>query len=209
MTIEKTHGQVPANTKKKTPWQLIAILTVSLIPLIGAYVAYYTGLGVPDHTVNAGTILSPATKLDTLLAKANGQAPQFAQDRTWRIFIPFKGQCHENCQENLYLTRQVHVRLGKNAERIERYLVNLAGQNGHVFFEGLREEHPRLKLFELDPADWDNTFAATNLLDVNGDKAFYLLSDPLGYAMMYYTSDNSGNELLKDLKRILRFAPEE
>lgn len=194
---------------KKTPWQLIAILVVTLVPLVAAYVVYYTGIGMPDDVVNEGELISAAPNIDSLLPHAAGDLPRFNNNRKWRILLPVTDSCGEHCQQNLYVTRQVHTRLAEKGERVERYAVNLAGSVGEEFLDSIRTEHPRLKTFDAPPVQWNTWLAETNVPGDPDAQHYYLLIDQLGFAMMFYTSDHHGNQLLADIKRILRYSPEE
>ncbi len=194
---------------KKTPWQLIAILVVSIVPLVAAYVVYYTGIGMPDDVVNEGELITAAPNIEGMLAHAAGDLPTFSHNRKWRILLPITDACGEQCQQNLYVTRQVHIRLGEKSERVERYAVNLAGNAGVEFLDGIGPEHPRLKTFDAPREQWDSWLAETNVPGDPDTQHYYLLIDQLGFAMMFYTSEHDGNQLLKDIKRILRYSPEE
>lgn len=194
---------------KKKPWQLIAILLVTIVPLIGAYVVYYTGFGMPDDAVNEGELITPAPNFEALRAYAAGDLPAFDSNRKWRLLVPVPEDCAEQCQQNLYVTRQVHIRLAEKAERVERYAVNLAGSQGAEWLEGIKPEHPRLKIFEVPRERWNAWLEGTNVPSDAGAQHYYLLVDQLGFAMMFYTTDQHGNQLLKDIKRILRYSPDE
>lgn len=194
--------------QKKTPWQLYAILAVTLIPLIAAYVAYYTGIGVPDESVNEGTMLTPAPTMADLKG-LEGEVPEFGTDRVWRLLVPIPEVCGESCEQNLYITRQVHTRLGAKAERVDRYAVNLAGEAGDSYLQAIAADHPDLKTMTAPLPQWQQWLRDIDAeLDLNA-RHYYLLVDPQGFAMMAYTSEHTGNQLLTDIKRILRYSPEE
>lgn len=195
--------------KNKKPWQLIAILLVTVVPIVAAYVAFYTGLGVPDDTVNKGTMLRPAADARAWQEQAEGQVPKFGEDSLWRILIPVGSSCDEDCQQNLYITRQVHIRLAAKAARVERYVVNLAGDEGEAWLDTIAPEHPGLKRINLDAATWQKWLSETNAPVDPLQEHYYLMVDPAGFAMMFYTAANDGNQLLDDIKRILRYSPED
>lgn len=193
-----------AQKRKKMSWQLAAILLVTLVPMAAAYVAYFTGWGVPESRVNEGVLLQPARNLADLLSLAEGDKPQTQNNLLWRLLIPVPANCDQGCQHSLYLTRQVHTRLADKAERVERYAVNLGGAAGADFLRSIQAEHPDLKSFTLAESDWRKWLADTN---VPATDHYYLLVDQVGFAMMYYSEQHDGNQLLKDLKRVLRYSP--
>jgi hypothetical protein len=192
---------------KKNPWPLIAILAITLVPLVAAYVAYFTGMGVPDDTVNEGELLSPAKNIAVVLADAEGDIPELSNNLKWRLFIPVPQQCGDACQQNLYVTRQVHIRLAEKGERVERFAVNIGGTQGAEFLQQIKAEQPGLRQFTVTDEAWQAWLHDTNAPVDLAEGHYYLLVDQVGFAMMYYTTHHDGNQLLKDLKRVLRYSP--
>lgn len=192
---------------KKNPWPLIAILAVTLVPLVAAYIAYFTGMGVPDDTVNEGELLSPAKNVAVILADAEGDIPDLSNNLKWRLLIPVPQHCGDACQQNLYVTRQVHIRLAEKGERVERFAVNIGGGQGEEFLQQIKAEQPGLRQFSIADAVWHEWLRDSNVPDDLDDGHYYLLVDQVGFAMMYYTTHHDGNQLLKDLKRVLRYSP--
>ena len=195
-----------ASSKRKLG-PLYLILGITFVPLVLAYVAYYTGFGVPTDTVNEGTILKPVANVKELVAAGGG--PSFDSNLKWRLLIPVRTPCDEGCERDLYLTRQVHIRLGEKSERVERWAVNLSGEAGRAYLQSIAAEHPKLQIMDIPDAAFAELLAGTNAPPLEGPEHFYLLVDQIGFAMMFYTTDQSGNQLLKDLKRVLKYSPDE
>lgn len=194
--------------KQKTPWQLIAIFTVTVVPVVAAYVAFYTGIGVPESTVNKGTLLEPTVDVAALIQGGEGDIPSFTTSTgPWRLVIPITATCDADCEQNLYITRQVHIRLADKATRVERLAVNLAADVGRDYLASIAREQPHLQELALDHNRWSAVFDGNNTPTLDQGH-FYLLVDPLGRAMMFYTAKNEGNDLLDDIKRVIRFSPE-
>jgi hypothetical protein len=192
---------------KKNFWPLIAILTVTLVPLVAAYVAYFTGMGVPDDTVNEGELIAPAKNISAILAEAEGDIPEVRNNLKWRLLIPVPQNCGEACQQNLYITRQVHIRLADKSDRVERFAVNIGGTQGANFLQQIKADQPGLKQFTIAEETWHEWLQGTNVPDDLTDGHYYLLVDQVGFSMMFYTTNHDGNQLLKDLKRVLRYSP--
>lgn len=204
MTEEKAPSESqPANRGR---WQLRLMLLITVVPLVAAYIAYFTGWGVPGSTVNKGDLLSPVLDVKPLLEDSGSGVPGFGSDTKWRLFIPVTEGCSEACQQNLYVTRQVHIRLGDKSERVERYALAI-GDAATAYLDTIQSEHPKLKTLPVSSEIWYDWQAGSGLAEQpNGH--FYFLVDPQGFAMLKYSDEHTGNELLKDIKRILRFAPE-
>lgn len=199
----------PTKKPKRGSWQLWIMLAVTVIPMVGAYVAYFTGIGVPDERVNEGELLLPAKNVKDLLEGPGDAMPSFDNNYQWRLLIPVSESCDETCEENLYLTRQVHIRLGEKAERVERYAINLGAAQGAEFLQSIAQEHPKLKTIDVSRQQWDQWLEGSNAPADLEAHPYYILVDQVGFAMMFYTAEHDGNQLLKDIKRVLRYSPAE
>lgn len=202
-------GQTNSPSKKSGKWQLSLIILMTVVPILLAYVSYYTGIGVPEGTVNQGVILEPSVQFSDLKVAETEQLPDFKTEPKWRILIPVDGECQDACQQHLYVTRQVNIRLAKDSERIERYAINLSGDAGERFLSSIAPEYPKLKKLTASLADWNTWLGSTNAPKDLKVEHYYIMVDPLGRAMMYYNASHDGNQLLKDIKRILRYTPDE
>ena len=188
---------------KKGRYTLLAIVFVSVLPLAAAYFVFFTGIGVPDTTVNAGTLIAKPVSVEPLVTETFWQEMQ--KDKKWRLLLPIPASCLEECQEHFYVTRQVHVRLGEKGLRVERFAVNHSGDSGTTYLQSITESHPQLKSVNVSPSDWRRWVNQIPLLENYSDSHFYLLVDQEGYAMMVYSGQH-GNELLKDIKRALKYS---
>ena len=70
----------------------------------------------------------------------------------------------------------------------------------------IKAEHPRLKVLELGEDNIRILQELTAHQDVAAVKA--ILIDQEGFAMMAYDNHHSGNQLLKDIKRLLKYSYE-
>ena len=188
------------NNKSRKP--LIIMLVVSLLPMMGAYLVYFTGFMLPENTVNAGQFISPAHSLESLVSKQEWES--IKQDKKWRMLLPVSENCNEACSANLYTSRQVHIRLDQKSKRLERMAL-ISSKLDDEARTKLQEDHPRLRflstsLEQAQPWLEQMNIPATTALD------YYLLVDQEGRAMMVYDQAQHGNEVLKDLKRAIKFS---
>lgn len=207
-STERSMANSPEQNTKRSSWQLIAMLAVTVIPIVAAYFVYYTGIGVPDEGVNQGTLVSGEARVQKLLESAQGDLPGFEANRQWRLLIPVPAACNQSCQDHLYLTRQVHIRLGDKADRVARFAINLGADEGAALLDKISAEHPKLKYFSVPEKMYSKWLAGTNIPADASEQHYVLLVDQVGNAMMYYDAENNGNEMLKDIKRVLRYSPE-
>ncbi len=192
-----------SKTMKKKNYTIWLILAVAILPMASAYIVFFTGLGVPKHTVNAGRLLSPAQHIADLVGEDAMQA--YAREKKWRLLLPVMAECDEACERNLYTSRQVHIRLAQKSERLERVAVLGEDQISEERLNTLALEHPRLKFVEVPSETWTTWLSNMALGAAAGEKLYFLV-DQEGFAMMAYSSDVHGNDLLKDLKRALKFS---
>lgn len=197
-------NETMVRSKRSNNKTMIAILFVAVLPIFSAYFMYFTGIGVPENTVNSGVILPTAVNVNELLSEE--EKKQIFDKKKWRLLIPMGETCDNFCQQNLYLTRQVHIRLGEKGIRVERIAAILGGENGKKAFSRLSDQHPKLKSFVADKNTWSTWLNKSNPSFSVLPLEYYLLVDQEGKAMMSYTNQQSGNDLLKDIKRALKFS---
>ncbi|WP_018417145.1 hypothetical protein [Teredinibacter turnerae] len=204
---------IPRSVSSGKSWVPLWLTLVALLPIVAAYTVFFTGVGLPEHTVNSGRLLPQPVNVNALLTADAAEFMQaIAREKKWRLLLPVDSRCSDNlCTRNLYTTRQVHIRLGEKSDRLERVAINLEGTAGLDRLEQLREAHPRLKIVSVPAAQWQSWLRSAGvhenqLLDRAQLTSRYLLVDQEGYAMMEYAADIPGGALLKDLKRALKFS---
>ncbi|WGO98512.1 hypothetical protein QFX18_00345 [Saccharophagus degradans] len=204
MTTLDEAQQPPAKRNNKP---LIAILLISIFPILAAYTMFFTGVGVPADTKNKGYLITPAVNVSALLEGDNASVlNDWQTHKKWRLLIPVQTPCNQACQDDLYTSRQVHIRLGEKSTRVQRIAVSLNGAQSDQYLADIAKDHPQLKNISVDENDWNAWLAQTNLPAELDAEHFYILVDQEGYAMMWYTPAIHGNDLLKDLKHALKFS---
>lgn len=153
-------------------------------------------------TSNNGVLINPPQPIAELpLTTADGQPFDYAaQPKLWSIVIPVTSTCDAQCEQMLYLTRQIHIALGKHTERVRRYLLTIGGPLD-AEFETLLQQHPNLVVLRVDPHAYANYFMRAELDPVLNHQ--YLLVDPNGWLMMYYELTHDYKAVLKDLKFLI------
>ncbi|MBU3068726.1 hypothetical protein KOI40_02780 [Aestuariicella sp. G3-2] len=191
-------------------WTSWFIFAAFLLPMVAAYLMFTTGVGLPTKTINKGTLLEPATSIRSLnITSAEGAPIDFSAEKKWRWLIVGSNDCQQACLDNLYITRQVHIRLGEKAVRLERFYLNTDAEFSAAFASQLEQEHPRLVQAHVDAESWKKTFNNTNVAAIELDGAELYVIDQEGFAMMTYGVSNSGEDMLDDIKRLLKYSYEE
>lgn len=218
MTDRSTQGQDSGNDLRgerrlQRRGRIIAGSLVALVslPMLLAYILYHTGIGIPQGSVNEGDLLSPPQAFaDWQPTRLNGESWSVDDQarKRWRWIIPVDRDCSGRCEDNLYLTRQVHVRLASEAYRAERIVLAVDGGLSEQRLAWLEEEHPGVEILRPDAAAMMNSLAQTNLSESPRSSGRYYLMDQEGFVMMSYSPDHSGGQLLDDIKRLLRYTYE-
>lgn len=208
----------------------LVLLLIGGIPLTmilaATWLWYFVARGDLDlvgalGTANRGTLLQPPRQLDDVgLSEPYGAAVKYADlPRKWMLVVPNDGgSCDAACENLLYLTRQIHVAMGKDFSRIGRlYLSESApgqttlevaelsdGRPAPADFAGLLEtEHRGLRALALSAGGYDRLFP-----EQVGNPTTWYLADPAGWVMMSYNSDVTYKDVISDLKFLLKNSSE-
>lgn len=192
--------------KPKGRLTLIIIFTIAFVPMMLATYMYFNHFMVPAGRTNKGTLILPPLEFDRLaLAEQTGQPLRIADmEEKWRLLILSDGSCDEQCREALYKARQVNVALHKEAQRVTRYYVDASVDGSGVLDDDIQTQYPQLNQVTAD------RFRLKQYLDekIDGNSALgqnhILVVDPIGNIMMFYNAENSGKDILEDLKRLLK-----
>ncbi len=190
--------------KKRGQLKLWGLILITAAPLVAAAVMYFGQIGLPTATTNHGRLILPPLQgedwgLDEVVKADN--FIQFDGKTKWVMLMVGEGPCTAQCEQQLYLTRQLNIALGKEVDRVTRLLWADPQTEG---LDAALKEH---KLLVVEPfSDARFQALAQILKDHNVTLAPYdiLLMDPLGNIMMHYNQVNSGKDILDDLKRLLK-----
>lgn len=170
-------------------------------------------------TANRGTLVQPPRQLDEqVLHDESGARVKFSElEPRWAMVIPaVGGQCDASCEKTLYTTRQIHVAMGKEFNRLRRlYISDRAAQDtrlmvtelsdghpappAHAFAKYLSTEHRDLRSLTLSAAGY------TALFPEHGtDPGIWYLVDPAGWVMMSYNDQVPYKDVIADLKFLLK-----
>ncbi len=161
---------------------------------------------------NEGILLSPPLQFGTLAFTDSTAAPiADAMRGKWSMVVRGGANCDDDCRRALYLTRQVHIRLDKSANRVQRiYLSDQFPLSGELQ-QHIEQDHRYLHVLFTDTdglAAIDAAVAATESTSDGSDTASFFLVDPQGWAMMVYQQQHQGGQILKDLKHLLKYSRE-
>jgi hypothetical protein len=204
---------------------LIAGIPVTVI-LVATWMWYFVVNGDLDlvgalGTANRGTLVQPPRQLDEReLRNVNGLRFKYADlEPRWTMLVPGAGaHCDGACEHSLYVTRQIHVAMGKDFKRLQRmYISDSSVENTELqvqelsdhrpappdFAQYLADEHRGLKALTLDSGDYGLLFG-----EHNEDPGTWYLVDPQGWIMMSYNGEVSYKDVISDLKFLLKNSSE-
>lgn len=204
---------------------LIAGIPVTVI-LVATWLWYFVVNGEMDlvgmlGTANRGTLVQPPRQLDEHeLQDAAGSPFKYADlEPRWTMLVPGVGaRCDEPCEQSLYVTRQIHVAMGKDFKRIQRmYISESSVENTELmvpqlsdnrpapreFAQYLANEHQGLKTLTLEDGDYELLFA-----EHGADPSTWYLVDPRGWIMMSYNAEVPYKDVIADLKFLLKNSSE-
>jgi len=184
--------------KNRNRLQLALVFLIPAVAMSLAWIMYFTGLWIPEGRTNKGELLSPpANFVDLHLKHGEQNFEASATEGLWRVVVFGSTHCRETqCVDSLYKTRQVHIALGKDADRVTRFYV--APQKPAPSSE-LSTEHPGIHWLT---ADEKQVRTALGLNQWPQNQIFII--DPLGNLIMGYQAGQPGGDLLDDLKKLLK-----
>lgn len=199
-------------TPRRFPIQITLMIAILVAVMTAGYLmmprteeqrlAFVERMGTTNH----GTLLYPEVDLSQADWRDEAGQPWAldASEARWRMVLPVAEPCDENCRQLLYVTRQIHVRLGKQADRLERIYVNVGDPLSAEQQEFLDSEHPGIRIVHYPADDFAAHFSKTNGRWA-GETRSYLV-DPQGVAMMYHDASLAGSDILEDLNHLLKLS---
>ena len=176
--------------EKNQRYKAFIIFLTPIVVVIASTLFFYSGYS-PDGRTNNGQLVEPPIELSSL--EIEGREEGFPGK--WVVIHFLNNSCEKSCWDSLYKTRQVNIRLSRDAQRMVRYL--LVSDDYQLSKEEnlkLIKEYPRLKIFRIKEKDIPS--------EVTRDS--YMLFDPLGNGILLYSPELPGGELLEDLKKVLQ-----
>jgi len=179
------------NRVRKGRLQLIALILLAVVPMLLAGSMYKWRFWVPEARNYHGTLLGDGRTLADL-----GVSGDIAS--TWLLLVSSPDDCLEDCRELVYLARQIHIALGREASRANHALAT--GKALSADYQALlQREHPQLARFNLDNARYLAAMA-------DNPTAQLWIIDPMGNLVLRYPPHTKGKSILTDLQLLLKLS---
>ena len=194
------------NANRRDLFLIVGTILLVVAASIALYVATQKGLiNLPAMlgTKNKGELITPPQPIAELpLRDAAGQSFDYAaEQKRWTLLVPIVGSCDEACEQALYLSRQVDVALGRESNRVRRYVVATEATLADSVQSLLREQHADVTVLHATRDDFDRYFGR---VAVSGEPPRFYVVDPYGWLMMYYSAKHDGHAVLGDLKFLVK-----
>ena len=100
-------------------WKLLAIFFLCSLPVAASYFAYFVVR--PQGKAGFGELIDPVRPVGTLSAVNldGGMQPLSQLKGQWLLVTVGSGDCGSDCQQRLFLQRQLRETLGKDKDRVD------------------------------------------------------------------------------------------
>ena len=201
-----------SEVKKSGRWPVFIMIAMVVGVLIAGYLVFpknpeqrevlLSKLGTTNH---GELLLSPVQiqKLE-LVDQQNNPWVFENEPHKWRLVLLGGANCTAECDDLLFMTRQVHLRLGKYTGRFQRIYLTEASQLDETLEQKFSEQHPYLKVLKASSGSLQPWLASLGI-DSN-QQALALLVDQNGLAMMRYGHEHQGGEMLEDINHLMKYS---
>ena len=179
-----------APDRRKGRWQLILIVLMVVGPMVLATFMYKLQFWVPDSRSYHGEMIGNGQTRADIGVQAD-------EDR-WQLLVTAPAACAAECQQLVYLARQLQIGLGRDASRASHALAS-AQPVGTDYAAKLKAEYPQLQRYSLDAPTFNRNAAAP------GDAQLWIV-DPHGNLVLRYDAKVKGKDLLNDLRLLLKLS---
>lgn len=156
-----------------------------MAPIVLATVLYAVGYR-PLETKQNGELIEPTHELD----ESRWFSVQGQFKHRWRLLFNAPSPCDEACANTLYMMRQVHTALGKNAPRVQR----VWAVDESTDWSSMGEKYPALHIIQGNWPQWMQ------------EKQGVWLVDPMNRVLMFYDKNVPEKGWLQDLKHLLKIS---
>jgi hypothetical protein len=181
------------------------LIFLFVIPGLGAWYLYGNShKGVSFHTTNHGNLIQPGLTISQFQLRTQTaviKEGEIFPHHWWLLYIN-PVSCENQCQQHLYLMRQLRLSTGKDMDRIERAIVSLSRKD------------PNLDtLLEKDYAGTHHFYMQAQQLKTLPEAAggelalkqgYLYLVDPHGNIVLGYTLETKIQDIYQDLTHLLK-----
>lgn len=177
-------------TRRRGRLQLVLILLLTVGPMVLATGMYKLKFWLPESRSYHGELLG------------NGQSRAAlgvtTDEQRWQLLVTAPQACAADCQQLVYLARQLQIGLGRDASRASHALA-AAQPVDAAYAATLQLEYPQLQRYTLDLPTY------TQGAEGNGAAQLWII-DPHGNLVLRYGPGVVGKDVLNDLRLLLKLS---
>lgn len=183
-------SETGAPQRRRGRWQLILIVLMVVGPMILATGMYKLQFWVPEGRSYHGELIGNGQSRAELGVQAD--------EVRWQLLVTAPQECSVDCQQLVYLARQIQVGLGREASRASHALA-VAHPLSADYDAKLSREYPQLQRYPLDLSTYTKTVQG------KGPAQLWII-DPHGNLVLRYGPTVKGKDLLNDLRHLLKLS---
>ncbi|MET0849198.1 MAG: hypothetical protein ABWY46_23720 [Pseudomonas sp.] len=180
----------PPVSRRKGRLQLLLILLGVIGPMILATGMYKLQFWVPEGRSYHGELIGNGQTRADLGVQA--------QEDRWQLLVTAPKECSVDCQQLVYLARQVQIGLGRDAGRAS-HAIAAAQPLSSDYDAKLTREYPQLQRYPLNLTDFHKTAGNPSVPQL-------WIIDPHGNLVLRYDPTVKGKDLLNDLRHLLKLS---
>lgn len=179
--------------RRRGRWQLFGLLAVVIGPMLLAGAMHRWQFWVPEGRSYHGALIATGQTPADLGVAGNWGVVSGEEPRRWQLLVTSGEGCAADCRALVYLARQIHVGLGREAPRAAHALAHGAALPSDYDAE-LRTGYPQLQRLALDAERYPES----------GPQLWVV--DPHGNLVLRYAPGSDGKQILDDLRYLLKIS---
>lgn len=203
MTDHPSNAEPVLAVAKRNRRQFYLLIAVFFGPMFAAMFLYFGADYRPPDRTNYGVLNEPAKPLPDMLglqAQDGETVKRSAMDDQWTMLQWLPADCDADCQQALYLTRQVWLSLDRRRTRVQRLAIMPPGSAASLQAEADTAD-PNLKIVEA------RSRQLAEFLGVTAPEPMRVyVIDPIGNWVMTYPPGWEPAGMLKDVKKLLKIS---
>lgn len=194
-------GLADEQRTRKGRWNMLVLALVCAAPVIASYFMYYVVR--PEGRRNYGELIEPQRPIPSVTGTglAGKPVPLPTLQGQWLLVSVAGGACDAQCEQHLYLQRQLRESLGKDKERLDWVWLVADGTPVREALKPALEQATVVRVDGAQLAQWLSPAPGRQLAD-----HLYVV-DPMGHWMMRFppgVDQASAARVRKDLERLMR-----
>ncbi|NBB08652.1 hypothetical protein [Pseudomonas sp. SLFW] len=190
MNPASTSEARPRKSRRRGRVQLILVFLVAIGPMVLATAMYKLKFWVPESRSYHGELIGNGESRIELGVQTD--------EKRWQLLVTAPRECDADCQQLVYLARQVQIGLGRDASRASHALTTAQPITGE-YDAKLAREYPQLQRYPLDLKRYQRMAPGIELPQL-------WIVDPHGNLVLRYGAEVNGKDLLNDLRQLLKLS---